>query len=355
MRGIDALGIGSKHWNLKETIKGWRQGVALGLFADETFGPNALSNAQKLVDTGMVPAVRSHLNWQGPNPKHALPPLSKIQKLAPKWQAFALKNPGVRVYVSSTCEYDSRDVRAIKAMLDLTAQLCPSCTIVQTPSGKGAVVPGYMLEKHGKVAMGPGQIASYDGGVKGEGLFDINAAAWVQQNSRAEIAFGWGPLLNMAEAHNTTPPNQRDDSPSAGYIISIIRLFDPPGQPPTPSFPVVQLKRPGLYKSHAEDSPGADPRNNRPLFISKPHVAAVDIVTFQGKSIGKLTYNPSVGPFPPDLFRYYSGNAGGVGLYGWQIADKAQQVSGSQWVWLKIAGKFYGPINPTFRTPFYQA
>lgn len=354
MIGIDALGMGSNNWNIRETIKGWRRGVALGLFADETFGPKALANAQALVNTSLVPAVRAHLNWQGPNPSHALPPLSKIQKLAPKWEQFAKTNRGVRVYVSSTCEFDSRDTKAIKAMLDLTARLCPSCTIVQSPSGKGATVPGYMIERHGKVSVGAGQIASYDGGVKGEGLFDIDAAKWVAGNAASEISFAWGPLCNMAEAHNTTPPNQRRSSPSAGYITSLIRLFDAPIVPPTPAFPVTPLKKPFLYKSHAEDSPGQDNRNNKPLFIAKPKAGAIELVTFQGATVCKFPYAPNVGPFPPDLFRWYSGNPGGPNLWGWQIVDKAQQMSGYPHVWIKLAGKYY-QINPIFRGNFYQA
>lgn len=355
MIGIDAPGIGSNKWNMKETIKGWRQGIALGLFDDNTFGPKAFSNMQRLVQTDMVPAIRPHLNWAGPNAKHILPPPQKIKAAAPKYEKFQKANPGIRVYVSPTCEFDSQDKKAIKAMLDLTASLCPSCTIVQNPSGKGATVPGYLVERHGKTVVGPGQIISYDGGVKGEGLFDIDATKWFRDNSQAEIAFGWGPLLNMAEAHNTTPPNLRDDTPPAGYITSLIRLADPVGTPPTASFPVIPLKKPFLYKSHAEDSQGKDPRNNKPMFIAKPKTGSIELVTFQGATVCKFPYAPNVGPFPPDLFRWYSGNAGGPNLWGWQIADKAQQMSGSPFVCIKLAGKFYGWIHPAHRTPFYQA
>lgn len=351
MRGIDVLGIGSKNWNIKETIKAWTKGVAVGLFADETFGPLAIQNTIKLLNTGKVPAVRAHLNWMGPNPSHALPPLDKIKALAPKWEKLAKAYPMVRFYVSMTCEGKSSDKVEITKRLNLTANLCPSCTVVLSP-WQSPPIPGYMLERHGKTTVGSGQIVSYDGGVKGEGLFDINAAAWVKDNTQAEIAFAWGPLCNMAEAHNTTPPNKRTQSPSANYLTSLIRLFDPLGAPPTPSFAVTPLKRPVLYKSHAEDSPGADARNNRPLFINKPKAGAVTLVTFQNQEIGKFMY---YGGFPPDLFRFYSGMAGGLGLYGFQIADKAQSMSGSPYVWIKHSKKFYGPIHPTFRTPYYQA
>lgn len=351
MKGLDCLGIGSRYWDLKATKRAWRQGVALGLFADDTFGPNAEKYARAMLDTGMVPAVRAHLDWSN----HKLPPLSKIRKLAPRWEAIARAYPSIRVYVSPACEYESGNRAAIVAMLDTARQLCPSCTIVQTPIKATPVIPGYMLELHGKRVARAGQIISYDGGNglskdSGEGLFDIDSAKWVSDNSRAEISFAWGPLCNLAEAHNTLPPPQRKTAPDWKYLVSLIRLFDAPGSPPTPSFSARPLWKPQLYKSHAEDSPGVDTRNNRPLVIIAGKAANLELVTFQGARVGRFKYYDH---FPGDLERYYSGT--GVGLYGWELADKAQQMSGSPFVWIKHQGKFYGPVHPTFRTPYFQA
>lgn len=348
--GLDLLGIGSKKWNMKQTIKGFPQGFALGLFADETFGPLAIKNTTKLLKTGKVGAVRAHLNWAGPNPSHALPPLSKIKKLAPKWEALAKQFPSVQFYISPTCEGKSNDKAKIKELLDLTASLCPSCSIVWSPM-QSPSIPGYITEVHGKAVAKTGMIASYDGGTKGEALFDIDAAKWVKQQGDAIMAFAWGALCNMAEAHNTLPPNKRTASPDAGYIQSLARLFDDPGVAPTPSFPVTPLKKPQLFKTHAEDSPGKDKRHNRPLVILKEKLPHVELVTKDGAVLGKMRY---YAPIPPNQ-RYYSGNPGSIGLYGWQIADKALAVSGSPYVWIKVGGKFYGPINPIFRTPYFQA
>lgn len=345
--GLDLLGIASKNWDMKATLNAFPQGWALGLFADETFGPLAVKNTTKLLATGKVEAVRVHLNWDS---KHGLPSLKKIKKLAPKWQALAVNYPTIHFYISPTCEYDSTSKSAVKEMLDLTASICTSCTIVQTPSGKGVIVDGYVIEKHGKAVAKPGEIVSYDGGKGGEGLFDIDAAKWIASNSNAAICFAWAPLFNMAEAHNTLPPNKRTASPSAGYITSLVRLFDFPGVAPTPSFAVTPLKKPLLYKSHAEDSPGVDPRNNRPLMILKEKLSSVDIVVSSGKKIATMKY---FGAFPPNLQRYYSGT--GTKLYGYQIADLANKTSGSPWVWIKAGNKHYGPIQPVFRTPFFQA
>lgn len=364
--GIDLIGIGSKAWNIKGTVRAINEfpgSIDLGAFVDDTFGPNAVSNVRKCLDTGKISQFRGHLNWVGPNPKHVPPPRSKIKKLAPIWESIARQYPHTEFFISPSCEWESSNKAVLTDLLQLTAGLCPSCTIVQSPINKTPVIEGYRLERHGKTVVGPGQVISYDGGkpvrggdgkMYGQSLFDIDAAKWVRDNSRAEMCLSWGELCNMAEAHNTLPPNRRTVSPSPEYILSLLHLFDDPGICPTPIFASTPLKKPFLYKSHAEDSPGADPRNNRGLFIAKPKAGAVDLVTFDGKPVGKFTYRETVGPFPPDLSRFYSGNPGGVMLYGYQIAEKAKQISGSPWVWLRHHGKNY-PIHPTFRSPFFQA
>lgn len=347
MRGLDLLGLGDNDWDLKSTIKAWPKGFALGFFADETFGKDVMQKVVKLVRECEIPAIRPHLNWSD---DHSLPPLSKIQKLAPKWQAFAVMNPNVRVYVSPTCEYDSTNLKAIKAMLDLTARLCPSCTVVQSVSKKGVTIPGYMVERHGKVVVKAEQIISYDGGVKGEGLFDIDALAWAKANSAAEIMFSWGPRCNGTEKTKLPRP-KRTAFANGDYIKGLARLLMSVGNPPTPTFNSTPLKKPLLYKSFAEDQDGPNSRDSKPLVILPKKTSFVEVVTFTGAPIGKLMY---YGGYPPNLHRYYSGMSGGMGLYAYAIAAKALAVSGYEWFWIKQGKTYYGPLN-AFRSPYFQA
>lgn len=351
--GLDLPGIGSKKWAIKQTIKGFPQGFALGLFADETFGPLAIKNTTKLLKTGKVSAVRAHLNWAGPNPAHALPPESKIKKLAPKWEALAKQFPNVQFYISPSCEAKSNDKAKIKSLLDLTASLCPSCLIVWSPM-QSPSIPGYITEVHGKKAAKAGQIASYDGGVKGEALWDTDAQSWVKKNSDAILCFSWAPIFNMAESHNTLPPNKRTASPSAKTIIGAARLFDVIPPAPTPDFAdkvIKPIKAPLLLKNFAEDMQGKNTRDDKPLLMLKQETKSIEVVTKTGQSLGKFIY---FAPYPPDLFRYYSGLPGGVNLYGYQISDKAKALSGSEWVWFKQGNTYYGPVCCTFRWGFYK-
>ena len=346
MRGLDLLGLADSDWNLRQTIKAWPKGFALGCFAGDTFGSKALKKVTKLIKKADIPAVRPHLNWSD---DHSLPPLSQIKKLAPKWEKFARAFPHVRVYVSPTCEYNSTDKNKIKEMLDLTAALCPFCTIVQNPSKVGAVVPGYMLERHGKTTVLPGQIISYDGGVKGEGLYDIDAEAWANNNSNAEISFAWGPRCNGTEK-TKLPRSKRTAFADGDYIKGLARLLMPVGNPPTPTFNATPLKKPLLFKAWAEDQDGPNQRDNKALIILPKKTASVDVVDFRGKSLGKLIW---YGAYPPNLHRFYSGMRGGMDMYAYEIAAKALAQSGYEWFYIKQGSTYYGPLN-AFRSPFYQ-
>lgn len=346
MRGLDLLGLGDNDWNLRDTIRAWPKGFALGFFADDTFGKDVFQKVSKLVTQCEIPAIRPHLNWSD---DHSLPPLDKIKRLAPKWEAFAKANPGTRVYVSPTCEYDSTNRPAIKAMLDLTARLCPSCTVVASVSKKGAVVDGYMLERHGKTTVKAGQIISYDGGVKGEGLFDIDALAWAKANSAAEIMFSWGPRCNGTEKTKLPRP-KRTAFANGNYIKGLARLLMSVGNPPTPTFVATPLKKPSLLKSFAEDQDGPNQRDNKLLIILPKKTAFVEVVTFTGASLGKLMY---YGGYPPNLHRYYSGMRGGMDMYAYEIAAKALAVSGYEFFYVKQGKDYHGPLN-AFRSPYFQ-
>lgn len=345
MRGLDLLGLGDSDWNLKSTIKMWPKGFALGFFADDTFGKDVMKKVTKLIERCEIPAIRAHLNWSD---NHSLPPLSKIKKLAPKWEAFAKAHPSVRVYVSPTCEGKSNNKAAIKAMLDLTASLCPSCIVVQSLF-QSPTIPGYMIEKHGKTKVGAGQIISYDGGVKGESLFDIDALAWANANSAAEIMFSWGPRCNGTEKTKLPRP-KRTAFADGNYIRGLARLLQAVGSPPTPTFAATPLKKPLLFKSFAEDQDGPNKRDCKPLIILPKKTAFVEVVTFTGAKLGKFMY---YGGFPPNLHRFYSGMSGGMDMYAWQIEALALQKSGYPWFGIKQGNTYYWPLN-AFRSPYFQ-
>jgi len=354
--GIDLLGMAHKKWNIKATVKALKAtgSANIGLFADETFGPNALKHAKMCLDTGAVKKIRAHLNWAGPNPKHTLPPLTKVKTLAMKWESLAKEYPGVEFFISPSCEYQSTDKKAITAMLKTAQDYAPSCKIVHSPMKPAHVVMPGILELHGDEKVTAGNILSFDGGAEGldeGGVYSLDVTKWIQRSKDAAMVLAWAGLCNMQEAHNTLKPQERTESPSFEYTMGMFRLFEDPGAPPTPNFKAIPLKKPLLYKNFSEDSPGPDKRNNRPLIFAYEQAPQVELVTHEGKAFGRFAY---YGSYHPNLSRYYSGWKNGIGLYGWEIADRCFQTSGSKWGFYKVKGKFYGPIHFNFRTGYFR-
>lgn len=346
MQGIDMLGLASPHWNIKETLKFLPQGCAVGCFwGDDIFG-TPITNLKTLLATGKVPAVRIQAWWSD---SHKIADMAVLQKRLPKIEALAKQNPNVKFYVSHSCEYNEKNKAAIKKRVDLVVKLCPSCEVVQTPMGGSPVVPGFMVESHGKNAKAPAGIVSGDGQENQQ----LDMEAWNKRNAQAVIRFSWGMRCNGLEAENHPPRPQRTAYPDAKYLTSLWRILQPKGAPPSPTFngKVIPISKPLLWKSHAEDMPGPQSRDNRPLIMLPQKTGSVDVVTFQGVSLGKMVY---FAPYPPNLSRYYSGLPGAIGLYGYEIADKALKLSGSAFVWIKQGNNYYGPVHPSFRQGYFQ-
>lgn len=345
MFGHDHLGLGNPHYKVKAAVEAHPKGWALGCFAT-TFG-NPVPAVRQFLDSGKVPAFRLQAWWSY---AHEIAPISFLEKELPRWEGLAKQYPNVKFYISHSCEYSNSNKQQIKKRVDAVRAICPSCEVVQTPMNS-PVIDGYIVEEHGtKAKVGSNGIASTDG----QALFDIDAEAWVNKNKNSIISFFWGPRYNLAEAHNTIPPKDRVASPDKRYIESLSRLAYPKGISPPKTFPwpVIELKKPLLWKTHGEDAPGeGDKRANRPLIILPDKTPYVEILTFDGQVLGRLIY---FGGFPGNLHRFYSGYKNGIGLYGYEIADKAKAASGYEDVWIKQGKRVYKVGNPTFRVPFYQ-
>lgn len=352
--GLDVLGAADSDWKLRELAEVWPRGFALGIFdGKETFG-DAVPAVRKVLSymsdpVGMVPAIRFHAGWAN----HKLTEIDRLKQRLPQYEKFQRDFPGIRVYVSHSCEYEKKysPESEVRKRVKLVRDLCPSCRVVQSIMPGAFTVPGEIIERHGgKTRAKRGEIVSTDG----EALFDIDAKKWIENNAQAEIMFGWGFRFNLSEAGpRILPPHARTAAPSKEYINSVARLFYGSGVAPTPTFQgkVVPIKDPLLLKTHAEDMPNANPRDNLPLVMLKSKTPSIEVVTYTGQPIGKLMYFDT---YPGGRFRYYAGLPGGMKMYGWQIADRAQLVSGYPHVWFKQGGTFYGPVHPTFRQGFFR-
>lgn len=352
MLGLDFLGLGSKAWRIKEAVANWPDGWALGFFDGiwpDAFG-DPRANVEAILATKRCPAIRVQMWWSY---SHNGCPLDKLVKRLPVWEAIA-KKWSVKVYISPSCEYGRSVPRdLVQKWVDAIRKLAPSCTPVLCPMD-GPLIGGVMSEEHGSKATATrGQIASTDG----QSLPDIDASRWMQQNHDADIVFGWANRFNLIEAHNTLPPSKRTAAPDWNYIQQVIRNMQPQGVAPMPTFQgkIVPIRKPFLYKVQAEDMPGPNGRDNKPLLIVKGKSRFCEAITKDGASLGRYVVFDNPGQYPGGLTRYYSGVPGALNITGVQLASKALQVSGSEFVWFKVDGVFYGPTNAAFRTGFYQA
>jgi hypothetical protein len=246
----------------------------------------------------------------------------------------------------------------VQERLNLVDTILPYAVTVNNPwEGRGASVMHYLHEYHGG-SPGRCDLVSTDG----TNVYDIDAKSYVEKHgNREHPCFLWGYRFNLREitdpGQKPPPIPKRTAAPSPEYFKSILRLCEPMGQPPKPSFECRPFGQGEIYKTHAEDdqeeneSTPDERRENRPVLIVRPNVPVVDILCCRGERIGTL---PRFGDFPGGLTRYYAGSPGGIGLYGYQIGDKAKTISGSEFVWFRAGKKIIGPVNPAFRAGVFR-
>lgn len=351
MKGVDILGAADNDWNRKETAIAIDSGFGFGLFHD-TFGDGFAATKEILTirkNVGLITPFFRLQFWRA----HALTETSVLQKCLPKYQELS-KQFDTKFYISHSCEYSSQDVKEVKKRIDLIRKLAPNCTPVLSP-WKGVTIPGVQVEVHGKTVAKKGQGISYDGGSKGEAVYDIDAPKWIKQSedNGADYILAWGPRFNLTETYGGAkppPPSERTAAPSGKFVKGVCRLFADPGPVPSANFKFNSLKGEQLLKTWAEDMEGNNPRDNLPVLMVPDVAGAAICITCTGQQICALPrYND---PKPHKLERYYSGL--GPKLYAWEIADKAKALSGSPWYWIKFPNKIYGPFT-WLRTPFFQA
>lgn len=339
MLGIDALGLAHRKFDIKVILKAVPKDWAIGAF-DHPFG-NVAPKIKKLIKAGYK-TFRIQL-WWGPGSSHTLAPLEHTKKQAKKWEKIAKANPHCKFYLSHSCEYKTNSQAEVQKRVRILKDLAPSTSPVNSV-WQGPTTPGVITEHHGDVTVRIGEIVSTDG----DNHYDIDAEAWRVNNEGALIRFVWGYRCNLREipdpGQKVPAPGERTAAPSVEYIESLVRLLYPKYASGN------SVRKPELYKTHSEDDQEENPntpderRELRPVLISNHRAAFAEIIASNGTVIGKMPRYPDEGSN-----RYYSGLPGGIGLYGYQIGEKALKVSGSEIVTLKVGNHTYPNINPAFR------
>lgn len=352
IKALDLLGLADNDWKRKETALAVPAGFGGGSFVD-TFSdiPGGINAVKEWLSVrkahGLSTPVWRFQFWRS----HALTEIPALKAALPRIKALKAQFPETEFYVSHSCEYLSGNVLEIKKRCDLIRSfgLIPVNTPMRSPT-----VPGVITEVHGKTVAKPGQFVSYDGGVHGEALYDIDAQGWISANRNAAIVFAWCPRFNLTESikegQKNPPPKDRTAAPSGKFLRGVCQLFEDPGTPPIPAFAAKPFIQPQLLKAWAEDMQGENSRDNLPMIFVREKSAKAELLTFTGQA---FTYFPLYQDrVPHSLERYYSGL--GPRLYAWEIAEKARILSGHPWYWLRVGKSIYGPFT-WFRTPFYQA
>lgn len=352
MEGIDLLGGASPHCNTSALLRRWPKGFMMGIIdGKETFG-DATDIIRRALAHVHIPAVRVHAWWNDNHGKHV--PIRTLEARCRTYENLILNAPsGKRLYVSPHCEYTRATAENVKRWVSIIRDLAPHCMPVLSPLDRATTINGVIIERHGKENVLPGEVISYDGGVKGEGLFDIDAEAWMRKAARCEYRLSWGPACNGREGDEYIDRPKRRGFPNYKYIHGLARLHEPSGNPPIKTFPdrVTKIVKPRVWKTFGEDMLGDGPRDNKGCLIVNEKASKVSIIDYRGKEVATLGY---FGTYPGGLHRYYSGWKGGSNLYSYEIGERALARSGSEWVWFKVGKAVYGPACAPFRCGYWK-
>lgn len=345
MKSLALLGLGSKYWKIAPTLEALPREVAIQVF-DNTEGlfGNPFPNLRRLCKTGKVKVVEVQISYT--KITHKLVEMSVLRKRLPLWKAFAAEFPKITFYISHTTEHFATTLSSLRDRMDLIESF--GFLAVNNPEpGRGAVMMGEFNETHKQGAF-PGQYISSMDGLDTTGKADV--LSWVQSHCRALFRYGWGPLCNLNDGNQPADPAKRTASPSTKYLKMLAHISEcPPDAEKPQCFTARPLKSPWLYKTMSQDT--NDSREDKPLLISSEKHPGAEIYTVNNVRLGTFPYYDT---YTGGMFRYYSGLRGGIGLWGYEIANRAIAKSTSPWVWFKLGNKYWGPVHPAFRAGYFE-
>jgi hypothetical protein len=255
---------------------------------------------------------------------------------------FFANYPNVAIEFSPTLEHNLSS-RAFRKQAAVIAQHCPRAVIVENPVGGVRSSGAFKIERHGTAVRGLKAPCSVS--LDGNDAFDSNIPAFLASNGECRH-YIWGLVYNLRLGDGPfIDPRKRKRVATTEQLRTLLRYAEPLPYSPLIDGCTGGILPPRLFKTSAEDKGTGDIRANKPLWITPFHGEAVNAFTAVGAlPIGALEY---YGPFEGGTFRYYSGL--GVNLYGIEMAEKAEKLSGSPYVVLKEGGRCFGPFHPAYR------
>lgn len=324
--GYDILGLAKQP--IKMIAEEFEPGYCVGVLQG-TFG-NVIPNLKKLLNTGKVACFRAHLgngvckrnNNCGPG-EFKPHQFKVLRNRIIAFENLATLHPGVKCYLSPYLEHDEKNKEIVKAWGSLIRKHAPSCEVVVN-AFTGYVPPDVIQEKHGSTV----EAASIS--TDGISYFDVDTVKFRENGTL--LVFAWINRFNLRTSGEKyfTQPLKRTAKVTRDNMKHVTRLLKP--EHPKPTTNCKDIKRPNLWKTNSEDYNTSDPREDRPLFISKKKVNRYRITREDGTVVGCARY---YGPYSGGGYRHYVGDCSGDS--GVTLMNKA----GCEWVYLRGGGECF--------------
>lgn len=217
MKGLDLLGLGSRYWPVKMTIKELPEESAIGCF-DTTFG-DVIKNLRIVLSSGKIRAARVHI-WYSVH--HTLCPIGLLKKRLPLYDGLCKEFPAITFYISHTCEYRSTETRALARRINLIRTLAPLAVPVNSKLA-GARLRDVHTEIHAKRKLAARKHLVSNDGFE---LTDAEFREYLRAGANAEMCFTWIPSFNLRRdlADAATPPPQRKHKPTRKEMRRMVRI-----------------------------------------------------------------------------------------------------------------------------------
>lgn len=340
--GLDVLGIAIQ--DIKIIKNQLKQGMAIQAL-EGTFG-DAIPPLKECLSTGKLSVWLLHLadgtcirNNTCRSGAIKYSDYQSLQKRAIAAEKLHQLYPTVRCYLSPFLEHDSKDKNQVNRWFQTIKDFAPSC-IPMVSAFTGYKPAGVLVQNHGNTATGA--IISNDG----ENYQDSNIDRY--KSGASLIALAWWPRLNgRVSGEKGVPPPPKLRKPKAKKyevqqaVHTLLNTMSP--------MPIIAgcpgLKPPQLLKINAEDYDTTDPRENKPLLITKENLAkGWGIWKIGGEKIACANF---YGPYSGGGYRYYVGSCSGESAY-----DLFKE-AGSEWVLFKNGRTCY-TVNIIRRQPTYR-
>lgn len=295
-----------------------------------------------LAQAGECPIIRVHAMWDDDHqylPRYEDAIMRSLGELNKRAQQYH----HVRFMFSPLCERDNDSPAFEKLWQSLLDSRHHSIALVNSVT-KARYRVNAINEFHG--AKAKPQSGRFGYSFDGKNVWDQNIQKYKNDLARAEYIALWVCLFNgkwndkakHEKGADVTPRPKRKAWPYPEVFPMVSALAGDPG--------AVELSNKHIWKPQADQhGPERQPREGKPVFITPVAGSECRLMSSNGKLIAVM---PRDGNFTDGRPKYR------CNLFGFKVAEKAMQLSGSPLVTLRIGTVQVGRIHPAFRAGSFR-